>query len=114
MRLPGVNMGKALKISLLSFTALCLLALWLVFGNGGLVYLHNKDKEKQAYVEKIRKLDEENQRLMEEIDRLKNDKEYIEETARKELGMVRDGEVFYKFNEEDGKTRTKQKIKKEE
>jgi cell division protein FtsB len=90
-------MNKALKISLFALLLLGLVASWLAFGNRGLIYVYKKDKERQAYEEKIRQLKETNQRLMDEIDRLRNDEDYIEETARKELGMVRDGEVIYRF-----------------
>jgi len=80
---------------------LCLLASWLAFGDRGLIYVYRKDKEREEYLAKIEELKKANQELMEEIDRLKNDKEYIEETARKELGMVRDGEVIYMFTSEN-------------
>ena len=90
-------MSKVLKISIFSFVLLCLLAAWLAFGDRGLIYVYKKDKERQAYLQKIEELKKANQKLREEINRLQNDKEYIEETARKELGMVRDGEVIYKF-----------------
>jgi len=93
----GAGMSKVLKLSLLSVLLLGLAASWLAFGNHGFVYVYKKDKERQAYEEKIRQLKETNQKLMNEIDRLRNDKEYIEETARKELNMVRDGEVIYRF-----------------
>jgi cell division protein FtsB len=90
-------MNKALKIFLLSLLLLSGLASWLAFGNRGFIYLFKKDKERQAYQEKIEELKEANKKLMDEIDKLKKDNEYIEETARKELGMVRDGEVIYRF-----------------
>jgi cell division protein FtsB len=90
-------MNKLLKISLISLLLLGVVASWLTFGDRGLVYLYKKDKERQAYEEKIKALRDANQKLMEEIDRLRNDKDYIEETARKELGMVREGEVIYRF-----------------
>jgi cell division protein FtsB len=93
----GLKMNKVLKISILSLLLLALVASWLAFGDRGLIYVYKKDKERQAYGEKIRQLKEANQKLMDEIDRLRNDKDYIEETARKELGMVRDGEVIYRF-----------------
>jgi cell division protein FtsB len=93
-------MSKALKISLLSLVLLCMLASWFAFGKRGLIYLYKKDKERQAYLEKIEELKKANQKLMEEIDRLRNDKDYIEETARRELDMVRDGEVIYRFSRE--------------
>jgi cell division protein FtsB len=36
--------------------------------------------------------------LREEVKRLQRDKRYIEEIARKELGMVKEGEVIYQFD----------------
>ena len=48
--------------------------------------------------EKNLKLEEENQKLKEEVKRLQNDKRYIEEVARKELGMVKEGEIIYQFD----------------
>ena len=102
-------MSKALKISLLSFVLLCLLASWLAFGDRGLIYVYKKDKERQEYLKKIEELKKENQKLMEEIERLSNDQDYIEETARRELNMVRDGEVIYRFaNEKEDKNASKQ------
>ena len=106
--------SKTFKISLLSFILLCSLALWLAFGERGLIYLYKKDKERQAYLEKIRELKEANQKLMEEIDRLRNDNDYIIETARKELGMVREGEVIYRFTgEKDNNVVQEQETEKE-
>jgi cell division protein FtsB/cell division protein DivIC len=44
------------------------------------------------------RLEEENQKLKEEVKRLQSDKRYIEEIARKELGMVKEGEIIYRFD----------------
>jgi cell division protein DivIC len=102
-------MSKALKISMFSFVLLCLLASWLAFGERGLIYVYKKDKERQEYLKKIEELKKENKKLMEEIERLNKDNDYIEETARRELNMVRDGEVIYRFaNEKDDKEALKQ------
>ena len=102
-------MSKVLKIFLLSIGLLCLLASWLAFGDRGLIYVYKKDKERQEYLKKIEELKKENQKLMEEIERLSNDQDYIEETARRELNMVRDGEVIYRFaNEKEDKNTSKQ------
>jgi len=90
-------MNRVLKISILSFVLLGLVASWLAFGDRGFLYVYKKDKERQAYEEKIRLLKEANQKLLNEIDRLRNDNEYIEEIARKDLNMVKDGEVIYRF-----------------
>lgn len=44
------------------------------------------------------KTEEENQKLKEEVRRLQHEKRYIEEIARKELGMVKEGEIIYQFD----------------
>ena len=54
-------------------------------------------KEKNIHLER------ENQKLREEVKRLKSDKRYIEEIARKELGMVKEGEIIYQFDPPIGK-----------
>jgi cell division protein DivIC len=102
------NKRKVLKISLLSILLLCLLAAVLTFSEHGFIYVYRKDKERQVYEEKIRQLKEANQKLMEEIDKLHNDPDYIEQTARKELDMVRDGEVIYKFADKENNKGSKQ------
>ncbi len=45
----------------------------------------------------IRKVRESNEKLTKEIHALKNDPLYIEKLARKELGLIRSGEVIYKL-----------------
>ncbi len=43
-------------------------------------------------------MEEENRKLREEVRRLQHEKRYIEEIARKELGMVKEGEIIYQFD----------------
>jgi cell division protein FtsB len=64
------------------------------------------EKERQLYLAKIRRLEKTNQELLEQINRLRNDKEYIETVARRELGLVKKDEIIFIFrNEEDDNTR---------
>jgi cell division protein FtsB len=42
-------------------------------------------------------LREENQKLAEQIERMKHNKEEVERIAREELGLVKKGELVYKF-----------------
>ncbi|MCK5594655.1 septum formation initiator family protein [bacterium] len=48
----------------------------------------------ESEIEKVR---ESNEKLAKEIHALKNDPLYIEKLARKELGLIRSGEVIYKL-----------------
>lgn len=52
-------------------------------------------------------MEEENRKLREEVKRLQYEKRYIEEIARKELGMVKEGEVIYQFDLPDNKKKEK-------
>ena len=73
---------------------------WLVFGEQGLLHLYHTELERQAYIERIRQLTEENQALVDEISRLRTDMEYVESVARKHFNMVKPNEVIYRFAKE--------------
>ncbi|MCX8118189.1 MAG: septum formation initiator family protein [Desulfobacterota bacterium] len=75
------------------------------FGEKGLLHLIRLKKELARIREMNLKLSEENEKLKEEIRRLRNDKGYIEEVARKELGLVKEGELLYQFDLPEGKNR---------
>ena len=73
---------------------------WLGFGKHGLFHLYHTGLERQAYVEKIRRLAEENQALLEEVYLLRSDMNYVETVARKELNLIKENELIYRFNKE--------------
>jgi cell division protein FtsB len=102
--LLDVNLNKrgALKFSLFVFFFLSLLVVWLGFGERGFIHLYQMEKEREARLERIKKLDRENKELLEEIERLRTDKEYIESLGRRELSLVKEGEILYRFNKEKG------------
>jgi len=70
--------------------------------------LYRSEKERQACVARILAVAQENQALMSEIDRLTNDMEYLAGVARKELHVVKDNEVIYRFHPE---TAARQEVK---
>jgi len=92
------NIFRAL---LLGLFFILLVVSWLAFGDRGFIYLYKMDKEREEYLERIEKLELANQKLKDEIDRLRYDRDYIEEAARKELGLVKKNEVIYRFTEDD-------------
>ena len=92
------------RISLIAFLVLAALFLWLGFGKHGLIHLYRTQMERQEYVDRIRQLDEENQALLEEINRFRSDMKYVEHVARKELNMIKENEVVFRFQKE-GKER---------
>ena len=68
------------------------------FGDKGIVHLLRLQKEWGRIKETNANMEEENRKLKEEVKRLQVEKRYIEEIARKELGMVKEGEVIYQFD----------------
>jgi cell division protein FtsB len=90
------------KIVRIPLFVLCILGpviAWLGFGRHGFIHLYGVEQERQAYIEKINKLTEENQALFEEIRRLRTDPKHVEMVARRELGLVRKNEVIYRFKD---------------
>ena len=92
---------KFVKVLSLCICIIVLIISWLAFGDRGFIYLYRMEKERQEYLEKIKTLEAANQELRDEIYRLQYDRDYIEETARKELGLLKKNEVIYKFTEKD-------------
>src|SRR5262245_14088696 len=65
----------------------------LVGENGYLATLRAR-RERDALMQTLNKLQQENHRLMEEANRLKNDPAALEEAARRDLGLMRPGETL--------------------
>ncbi len=100
MSVLGFDRKEFFKIFFLTLILLGLVVSWLAFGDRGFIHLYRMEKERQAYLEKIRRLEDANKELLDEIERLRNDREYIESEARKALGLVKEDEVIYKFGKE--------------
>ena len=67
------------------------------FGQRGITRIYRLSKERSQIVTFNEKLREENQNLKDEIYSLKRDKTYVEEIARQELGLVKEDEIIYQF-----------------
>jgi cell division protein FtsB len=89
---------KVLLVVLFLFLTLGFLTF---FGDKGIFHLLRLRQELVRFKEANLKMEEENRKLKEEVKRLQHEKRYIEEIARKELGMVKEGEVIYQFETPD-------------
>lgn len=89
--------GKFWKLLLIVLCFLGAIGAWLAFGERGLLRLYNAEMERQAYIDRIRRLAAENRALLEEIKRLRTDIEYAESVARRELNLIKENEVIYRF-----------------
>ena len=90
-------MAKTQNI-LISIAILLLVALFffIIVSEHGLADLIFLKQERSKLVEKSEQLTRENLSIGIEIDRLKHDPGYIENIARKELGMIGEDEVILK------------------
>lgn len=81
----------------------CLLIV-IVFGDNGLVEYNRKRLAWKSLVHANEGLDRENMKLSRTIDRLQTDPLFIENTARRDLGMIRSDELIFKFSEKNIET----------
>lgn len=77
--------------------ALLGLMLVVLFGDHGLLELRHMRAAQARLLQSNEQLTRENLQLYRNIDRMKNDPEFIESVARHELGMVRKDELIFKF-----------------
>jgi cell division protein FtsB len=96
----GLQKKRVIKNIFIISLFLGLIIAWLGFGERGFYNLYKMDQERQSYLEKIRRLEEANRELLEQIDRLRKDKDYIESVARRELNLIKKDEIIYRFNQE--------------
>ena len=73
--------------------------LW--FGEGSITHKAELDKQLQEQQAKNKQLLERNKRIAEEVNSLKTNLGSIEEKARKDLGMIKQGETFYLVIDKD-------------
>ena len=86
------------RVLLLVLFLFLILGFFTFFGDKGILHLLRLQKEVSRIKEMNLKTEEENRKLREEVRRLQHEKRYIEEIARKELGMVKEGEIIYQFD----------------
>ena len=81
---------------LAGFIAIILFSI--IFGGRSLMQIYHLKEEPEKIRTANARLREENQKLADQIERMKNNKkEEVEKIAREELGLVKKGEVVYQF-----------------
>lgn len=93
----GKEMTKKRFLLLVLFLFL-ILGFFTFFGDKGILHLLRLQKQLARIKEMNSKIEGENRKLREEVRRLQHEKRYIEEIARRELGMVKEGEIIYQFD----------------
>jgi len=96
----GRMLSAVLLLAIATVTASALV------GEHGVPHLFRLRAERQELGRTAFALLEENAHLHEELARLKGDNLYLEELARRQLGLVRPGEIVYRFRgSRDGRQR---------
>ncbi|MBW1709786.1 MAG: septum formation initiator family protein [Deltaproteobacteria bacterium] len=90
--------NRSIFLILVSLTAI--LALTLIYNNRGYLSLKRLGQERNELEVVNKEYKEQNRLLMMKIDRIKNDLSYIEDEARKKLGLVRPDEQIFKLKNE--------------
>lgn len=92
---------------------LLLLIIYLQFrlwtGAGSYASMTRLDDEIEQQQAENARLEARNESLYEEIDQLKHGLEAVEDHARSQLGMIREGETFYMILDEDDQETDKQR-----
>jgi cell division protein FtsB len=87
-----------------------ILAVWFftLFGEKGIVKIIQLRRERDRILADVNRIQEDNKRLQEEIRRLREDSRYLESVARRDLGLIKENEILFIF-EEAGKVQDEKK-----
>ncbi|MEJ2658231.1 MAG: septum formation initiator family protein [Desulfobacterales bacterium] len=86
----------------LAIMSMFLLLLFIVFGENGLTDLYRQKVKRDNLSIKNAEISKKNLTFYREIERLKNDPEYVESVARRELGVIGKDEVIIKVKKQKG------------
>jgi len=95
-RYGGFTKNKKL-IKILGYLVLAVIAYFFLAGNAGLIHLIQAKIEKTKIEKEIISWEVENRKAEAEIQALRSDLKTVERIAREELGLIKKGEVVYKF-----------------
>lgn len=94
---PGKKkrLGVPGRLALVIVVAMLALAL---FGEKGVLRAYKLSRERSLIEQELERLRADNKQLRQEIELLRDDLEYLEDVARRELGLVKDDELVYQFS----------------
>jgi cell division protein FtsB len=77
--------------------AFILVSVFLLFSTNGIFRYYRLKQSLETLRTANEKLKKENEILIEEIARIQNDPEYLEEVARKKFGLIKKNEMIFNF-----------------
>jgi len=96
----GLFRGHNRRILIPILLIISVMIFFTFFGDKGLLKVYRLRRELKEIQQANMELQQENERLRAEIDNLRTNRKYIEELARRELGLVKKGEIVYQFDQE--------------
>lgn len=84
-----------MKYTVIFTILIALMALYLVFGQNGLMKYGEMAAIRKNYEEKIADMDKRLADMRKELELARKDREYLENIVRRELGMQKSGEDLY-------------------
>jgi cell division protein FtsB len=95
----GRQLKEFVRKNLAAILALSLLAIFVhdLFGEHGFLAMRRMQKELEKLDAEIHGLNDENQKLADQVQALKSDPKAIERIAREEMGLARPGELIFKL-----------------
>uniref|UniRef100_UPI00404B3F13 FtsB family cell division protein n=1 Tax=Desulfobacca sp. TaxID=2067990 RepID=UPI00404B3F13 len=75
---------------------------WLIFGDKGLYHLYTLRQERDRLQRENLVLQDEIDRMVKMIDRLRHDQDYIEDIIRRDLRFIKKNEIIYQLTPEVG------------
>jgi cell division protein FtsB len=88
---------RSIWLSIIPVAIVLSLLVVAVVGDKGIVCAIQSKHEKEELQRQVLSLELANQKLRKDIESLRSDPRYLEAIARKELGMVREDELVYRF-----------------
>ncbi len=84
---------------LICFICICLIATlyWVLYAPYGAVEYSQIDSDIKKLSSDIEMLSNQNNAMKEEINKLQNDSQYVEDIARKDLGLLKKNELVFEF-----------------
>jgi cell division protein FtsB len=87
------------RLNLWPLALIALILGFALFGDRGILHMLKLAGQQTTLTQKLADIEAQNEGLREEIKALRSDRRYIERIARTELGMVRDDELVFQFND---------------
>jgi cell division protein FtsB len=106
-----VSLKKKIML-VLAILTMCSMLLFIIFGENGLSDLFRLEIKKDNLTKKNEELTKKNLSLFREIERLKNDPGYVEDVARKELGVIGEDEMVIKVKPKPSTSNSDRNMKK--